>query len=630
MEGWGSVVFLSVLFAFVGGIMFAAGYLVQRYSRYAWVLLITYSLFGIVACVLAAITGSIRWEYRALIGLGILPCLYSLRVLLSRGVRSRALTRDVAEPVGPGRERVGWRGFLLLPAALLIQTLLFIDDITSLPPMALRATILAALFGAALMPLPFLYLRKTPASKILGVVGINCGMVYFLAKMDTFGESWLGLLDLPVFVFTAGVVLALAVFHMAVHAFSKGTDPTGFGYTMLVLAPAILCSGHAASGDIGLGIMVLTTFGAGFLYELYVSGLPEGQDVARSAQDGQRWLRLGHAAMVGVYLTWELSLSIMLAPASLVALGAVQIWGWRQRVDGVGILSVGVVAYLLTSLWSLLAQELHGSLAFLYGTVVFTGSMSVFIARRFVHTLADNARKTQELEEARRLQLSLLPVHRPAMATLDVAWQMLTATEVGGDYYDYSISDDGTLTLCIGDATGHGMDAGVVVTGTKSLFQTFADAPSITDSLTVMSRSLKGMNLPRMGMAMTFLRLKDTTCTVSSAGMPPTMVYRAATGEVGEMELAGFPLGLSSSAQYQEETFEVSPGDVILMMSDGLPERSNPQDEYFDYDRTKALFAKVAGGTPEEICEALFRGGDEWAEGRTQDDDITLVVLKAK
>ena len=59
-------------------------------------------------------------------------------------------------------------------------------------------------------------------------------------------------------------------------------------------------------------------------------------------------------------------------------------------------------------------------------------------------------------------------------------------------------------------------------------------------------------------------------------------------------------------------------------------ERRNPHDEYFDYDRTKALFAEAALGTPEAICEALLQGGEDWAEGRPQDDDIKLVVLKAK
>ncbi len=124
--------------------------------------------------------------------------------------------------------------------------------------------------------------------------------------------------------------------------------------------------------------------------------------------------------------------------------------------------------------------------------------------------------------------------------------------------------------------------------------------------------------------------VKDQTCTVSSAGMPPVTICRASTGEVQEVEVSGFPLGLSATATYDEESFEVTPGDVILMMTDGLPERLNPLDEYFDYDRTKELFAEAASGTPEEICETLLKACEDWAEGRPQDDDITLVVLKAK
>jgi serine phosphatase RsbU (regulator of sigma subunit) len=102
------------------------------------------------------------------------------------------------------------------------------------------------------------------------------------------------------------------------------------------------------------------------------------------------------------------------------------------------------------------------------------------------------------------------------------------------------------------------------------------------------------------------------------------MIYRAGTGEGQEIEVSGFPLGLSATATYQEESFEVTPGDVILMLTDGLPERLNPKDEYFDYDRTKSLFAEAASGTPEEIYEALLKGGEEWAHCRPQDDDITL------
>ena len=316
-------------------------------------------------------------------------------------------------------------------------------------------------------------------------------------------------------------------------------------------------------------------------------------------------------------------------------------------IGGLITLALGVAVELLDGDWG----RFHGA-PFTLGALVMLTSTSIHLARNVAFTSrslerrvdevqelseenlakerALRARMEKELEEARQLQLSLLPHEQPVLANLELAWHMETATEVGGDYYDYSLADGGILTLALGDATGHGMDSGVVVTGTKSLFQTFADAPDIADSLTVMSRSLKGMNLPRMGMAMTLLRMQGSTCRVSSAGMPPVLIYRADTGAVDEVQVSGYPLGMSDTARYEEESFEVSSGDAILMMSDGLPERLNPRDEYFNYDRTKAVFAEAASGSPEELCNRMLQSAEEWAESRPQDDDITLVALKAK
>ena len=87
---------------------------------------------------------------------------------------------------------------------------------------------------------------------------------------------------------------------------------------------------------------------------------------------------------------------------------------------------------------------------------------------------------------------------------------------------------------------------------------------------------------------------------------------------------------LSARAEYQEEFFEISLGDVILLMADGLPARLNPRDENLDTDHTRALPAESAEGTPEAIVERLLQAGEEWSEGRPLDDDIALVVLKAK
>ena len=118
---------------------------------------------------------------------------------------------------------------------------------------------------------------------------------------------------------------------------------------------------------------------------------------------------------------------------------------------------------------------------------------------------AENERKTKELEEARQLQLSMLPKELPQLPNLDIAVYMKTATEVGGDYYDFHIGIDGTLTVVVGDATGHGMKAGTMVTTTKSLFNVLAPNPNIVDTFHEMTRCLKLMHLEKLSMCMTFL-----------------------------------------------------------------------------------------------------------------------------
>jgi serine phosphatase RsbU (regulator of sigma subunit) len=243
---------------------------------------------------------------------------------------------------------------------------------------------------------------------------------------------------------------------------------------------------------------------------------------------------------------------------------------------------------------------------------------------------AENERKNQELEEARQLQLSLVPDQTPTHPQLDLAWYMTTATEVGGDYYDYTLTDDGTLTLTLGDATGHGMAAGSLIFATKSLFRNLSHQTDMAETFTAMSRSLKEMNLNRIGMAMNMVKIKDCTMQVSSAGIPPILLYRAATKMVEEILIEGMPLGYSEDPHYEQHEFDLSPGDTLLLMSDGLPERLNAAEKEYGYPAVEALFAEVAEDTPDEIIQRLTAGGEDWADGRPQDDDITLIVLKMK
>ena len=243
---------------------------------------------------------------------------------------------------------------------------------------------------------------------------------------------------------------------------------------------------------------------------------------------------------------------------------------------------------------------------------------------------AENEARAKEFEEARQLQLSMLPRNVPQLPNLDIAAYMKTATEVGGDYYDFHLTTDGTLTIAVGDATGHGLKAGTIVTATKSLFNNLAVLPDIREIFAQSSRALKQMNLRSLYMAMTMMKLKGRELTVSSAGMPAVLIYRAQTNSIEEILLRGMPLGSVKNYPYKQQKFLLETDDVIFAMSDGFEERFAVSGEMLGYERAEQLLLQSAHQSANGIINEFVRIGDEWGSGRPQDDDVTFVVVKIK
>jgi serine phosphatase RsbU (regulator of sigma subunit) len=243
---------------------------------------------------------------------------------------------------------------------------------------------------------------------------------------------------------------------------------------------------------------------------------------------------------------------------------------------------------------------------------------------------ADNARKTMELKEARKLQLSMLPQKIPSLPNMDIAAYMQPANEVGGDYYDFYVAEDGTLTITIGDATGHGMKAGTMVATIKALFSAFGGTLDILPFFSKCSEVLKNMNLGNLYMALMLVRIKEYKMISSSAGMPPMFIYRNKSQNIEEIVLKGMPLGAHVGFPYLQKETELAVGDTILLMSDGFPELFNEKKETLGYTKVKKSFKSVADKSPGQIIEHLNKYSQQWRDNTPQNDDITFVVLKIK
>lgn len=247
---------------------------------------------------------------------------------------------------------------------------------------------------------------------------------------------------------------------------------------------------------------------------------------------------------------------------------------------------------------------------------------------------AENQRKTHELDEARRLQLSMLPQSVPKIPGLDIAAFMSTATEVGGDYYDFYQHTDGSLTFAIGDATGHGLKAGTMVSIAKTIFLSEIPAPGgdLRRIFQHGNRTLKEMALGNLFMGLTLLHLdvRKGKAFIASAGMPPVYIYRGDSEEVREISLKAPPLGAFKDFQPVVREIRLAKGDMVLLFSDGLPELFSPEEDMFGYGSLKQLFGKVGSLPPDAVIDYLVEAGGNWLEDKPQDDDITFVAIKVE
>ena len=243
---------------------------------------------------------------------------------------------------------------------------------------------------------------------------------------------------------------------------------------------------------------------------------------------------------------------------------------------------------------------------------------------------SDYLRKTNELDTARQAQQEMLASNIPVHPELEIEAFLKTATELSGDYYDFSLSSEGILTLAIGDATGHGTTAGMMVIATKALFKVSADDCDLLSLIRRMSKAIKSVNLPSTFMHITLARYHHDTLQLVGAGMPPLLIYRSSTQTVEDIVLKGMPLGSYTKFPYEQLDVPLAPGDTAFFMSDGLLDLLNPCGEMLQLDRVRKIFAEAGTRSPSEIIAHIRKGGIAWRAGRPLKDDVTLLVLQRR
>jgi sigma-B regulation protein RsbU (phosphoserine phosphatase) len=243
------------------------------------------------------------------------------------------------------------------------------------------------------------------------------------------------------------------------------------------------------------------------------------------------------------------------------------------------------------------------------------------------------ARLKTELELAARIQLQLLPQDPPKIDGLDLAAGSRPAMHVGGDFYDFVSQPGWPFTFTVGDVSGKGMSAALIMAMTRSVIRSKAKfLPTPTPEI-VLGHSNEDMyhDFTEVGMfATVFVGRYDPTCRellYANAGHSP-VIYCPVDGWARLLEADGPAMGVLPLSLSENQTLIFDPGDVLVVATDGFCDASNSTGETFGYTRLLRLVETVAQNSASDIAEAVFDAVNNFSGSHPQNDDQTLVVVK--
>ena len=250
---------------------------------------------------------------------------------------------------------------------------------------------------------------------------------------------------------------------------------------------------------------------------------------------------------------------------------------------------------------------------------------------RMTVTVLESERMRQELEIAREVQLGTLPAAMPVVAGYDVYGPFRPAELTGGDTFDLQMLAQGLLVV-LGDATGHGMGPALTVAHMQAMLRmAFSLGADLDTAFTHVNNLLASM-LPADRFICAFIGLLDPRrhrIHFHSGGHGPVLFFHAATGQLDAFEPTSFPVAaMPIPTQRAAATLEFGPGDILVLVSDGILEYRNPEGEEFGVTRVHEILREHQGKTMAELARALLDAVRSFSRGTPQEDDVTAVLIR--
>jgi phosphoserine phosphatase RsbU/P len=250
--------------------------------------------------------------------------------------------------------------------------------------------------------------------------------------------------------------------------------------------------------------------------------------------------------------------------------------------------------------------------------------------------VANMSEQKKALSLAGEVQKNLLPQKNPNIPGLDVAGKSIPCEEIGGDYFDFFYEPEymqEPLSVVVGDISGHGVDAALLMTTARAFLRMRASQPGTASNIVAeMNRHLTS-DIFETGRFMTlfFISFDPENSRISwvRAGHEPALLYNPETDLFEELQGPGVVLGLDEGMEFVENHYTgLSPGQIIAIGTDGIWETRNSSLEMFGKDRFKEILRRNSHKNAETILESVFEQVQEFSSGIKTEDDLTLVIVK--
>src|SRR5215471_19759736 len=321
------------------------------------------------------------------------------------------------------------------------------------------------------------------------------------------------------------------------------------------------------------------------------------EEIEQERRRWKRWLRNGNAIVFGLVQRLTPARRTFFALALIIFISGFWNLAAGSRIAGAIDLLIGFLIFML-----LLAMELIDKITF-----------------------------RDELVLARELQANLVTQEPPAHPSYDLDAFNRTANMVGGDLYEFVLLPGDRLALLFGDASGHGMTAGLVMAVAHAGFRTQLEVdPSPAAMIGALNRILCVTGTPRSFFSAVYLLLSpDGTFSATVAGHPP--VARVRDGAIRERLGSGsYPLGIRPGLEWKPIEGALAPGEMLLLYSDGLYEAVDDRENAFGEERVESLVRLYAGASPGELVREISQHLLTFCGRTVPEDDVSIVAVRRR